>query len=85
MSDQPFTTPKLKSPAREPQPREQLFEFSVGPDRHLCELCDHGDAGTEAQFYKNGELIMGRRFDSREEAIQWAAVERAAIAKDGPN
>jgi hypothetical protein len=28
---------------------------------------------------------MGRRFDSREEAIQWAAVERAAIAKDGPN
>ena len=85
MTDEPFTTPDQTIPPRQPHPGEKLFEFLVGPTRHLCELRDHGKWGVEVQFFKNEEFLMGRHFDTRELAIQWAAIERAAIEKDGPN
>jgi hypothetical protein len=31
----------------------------------------------------NGELLIGRRFDTRALAVQWATVERAHIEKRG--
>ena len=66
---------------RQPQPAERLFEFLRGHDQFLCELRDHGESyGVEAQFYRNEEFILSRRFDRRldptrpprELAIQWA-------------
>ena len=83
MADQPFTTPGFKIAPRQPQPGEKLFEFLVGHKRHLCELRDHGKWGVAAEFYVNEEFVMSRRFDTRELAIQWAQLERAAIEKDG--
>jgi hypothetical protein len=85
MFDDPFDAPGLE-PAkfRGPQPGEVLFEFVRESDRsHFrCELRYHGDVwGVEAQFWMNGELLIGRRFDTRALALQWAMVEREHIEK----
>ena len=58
------------------QAREPLFEFVRGRDRFACELRYHGAYGVEAQIYVNGELLIGRRFDTRALAVQWAEEER---------
>ena len=37
----------------------------------------------EAQFFMNEEhLLIGRRFDTKELAVQWAERERTAIERD---
>jgi hypothetical protein len=41
-------------------------------DRFACELRYQGEWGVEAQFLKNEELLIGRRFDTREQAVRWA-------------
>jgi hypothetical protein len=74
-------------PPRQPKPGEWLFAFLRGHDPFLCELRHHGAYGIEAQFWKNEEFLIGRRFDpaldatrtSRELAVQWATAERKAI------
>jgi hypothetical protein len=67
---------------------ETLFEFLVGHDHIRCELCNRGARhGTEATFYRNGKLLMSRRFDPRldptraprELAVQWAQAERRVL------
>jgi hypothetical protein len=68
MTDQRFYTPGRKPPpARQPQPGEVLFEFVREPDHaHFrCELLTHESWGVEAQFWMNGELLIGRGFDTR--------------------
>jgi hypothetical protein len=35
----------------------------------------------EAQFLKNEELLIGRRFDTRELALRWAEETRKALEK----
>ena len=69
----------LRESRREAEPGELLFEFERGHDRFLCELHEHGPYGVEAQFYQNEEYLFGRRFDSRELAVQWAEEERKVI------
>jgi hypothetical protein len=44
-----------------------------------CELRTHGGWGIEAQFWMNGELLIGQRFDTLALAVQWAVVERQAL------
>jgi hypothetical protein len=93
MSDEiPFYAPhQPPRPPRQARPGERLFEFLRGHDRFLCELRDHGEYGVEAQFYRNEEFLLGRRFDPRldptrtprELAVQWAEEERKAIEKGG--
>ena len=39
--------------------------------------------GVEAQFLKSEELLIGRRFDTREQAVQWAKAMRSVIQKGG--
>lgn len=89
MSDeQPFYAPnRTPDPPRASKPGEPLFEFSSGGDRFRCELRDHGEFGIEAQFYRNGEFWISRRFDDRVDptrtpralAIAWAEEERRAM------
>jgi hypothetical protein len=84
MSDEPFYSPTAKpTPPRAPQPGELLFEFLRGHDRFLCELRDRSQYGVEAQFYQNEELLIGRRFETRAVAVQWAELKRAALEKGG--
>src|SRR5256885_1869548 len=76
-----------KDAPRVAQPGELLFEFRKGDTRVRCELRDHGGYGIEAQFFHDGELLIGRTFHQRldatrtprEMAIAWAEEERKAI------
>ncbi len=84
MSDEPFYAPGRKPPPpRQPQPGEILFEFVRESDHaHFrCELRTYEGWGVEAQFWMNGELLIGRRFDTRALAVQWATVERPHLEK----
>jgi hypothetical protein len=93
MSDtSPANKDALRWDARKPAPRQKqvgelLFEFLVGHDRMRCELRDHGKYGVEAQFFRNEEFEIGRRFDpwldssrpSRVLAIAWAEEVRKEL------
>jgi len=69
------------------RPAELLWSFRQGHHTIACELRDHGPHGVEAQFYKDEEFVMSRRFDEsmdrprppRELAIAWAEQERVAL------
>lgn len=78
---EPFEAPTRTDPPWQPEPGELLFAFVRGRDRFLCELRDHGHWGVEAQFFKNEAFILSRRLDTREQAVQWATIEREAIEK----
>jgi hypothetical protein len=82
MTDEPFTTPGYRVPPCVTVPAEALFAFVRGLDRFRCELRDHGESGVEAQFFHNDEFFYGRRFATREMAVQWAELERQAIERE---
>ena len=80
MADELFDSPNWAPSA--PRPGDLLFEFVRETDRaHVrCELRHHGAWAVEAQFFVNGEFLIGRRFDSRIiAAVRWAETEREAI------
>jgi hypothetical protein len=66
-----------------PKPRVLLFEFTRGEDRFRCEMLEHGEFGAEAQFMKNGELLIGKTFETWMLAALWADEQRKAIEKGG--
>ena len=65
-----------------------MFEFVRASDRApmSCELRFHGESfGWEAIFLERGELFVSHGgFVTRELAVRWAEVERAAMEKGGP-
>ena len=83
MSDEPFYTPGLRIAPPKPRPSEPLWMFRKGHHQMSCELRYRGEFGVEAQILSDGELRIGRRFDTRALAVQWAELERAAIEKGG--
>ena len=46
-------------------------------------LRHHGEYGVEAQFFRRGEFLYGRRFDLKAQALQWAELERQTLERDG--
>lgn len=85
MSDEPFYSPKYQPPPKTaPRPGELLFEFVRESDRRhfRCELRYHGEHGVEAQFYVAGDFLIGRRFDTRALAVEWAGDERTHIERE---
>ena len=42
-----------------------------------AELRFHGEYGVEAQILRNGELMIGRRFMLKEQAVKWAEAKKA--------
>jgi hypothetical protein len=82
MSDNPMHAgyrPKVRLPRR---PGELLFSFRDHKHRQMdCELVNHDQWGIEAMFLIDRELLISRRFDTRELAIQWAKQERPLIEK----
>jgi hypothetical protein len=42
-----------------------------------------GSTGVDAQFLKNEELLIRRRFELREQAVRWAEEMRTVIEKGG--
>ncbi len=84
MADDPFYALGRKPmPPLESHPGQVLFEFVRESDlaHFRCEPRTHGERGVEAQFWTNGELLVGRRFDTRALAVQWAVVERERLEK----
>jgi hypothetical protein len=74
--DLPFYHPAKKLPIRVPKPGEHLWTERVNNVTWSCELRSHGEWGTEAQILRDGDLVIGRRFLIREEAIASAEQER---------
>lgn len=58
---------------------ELLWEIRVKHVTWSCELHVHGEWGVEAKILRDGALVIGRRFDLRALALQWAELERTAI------
>lgn len=80
MGDHWFSPGYRIVPAK-PRPAEPLWTSRKGDRQMSCELRYHGEFGVEAQILKDGELLIGRRFDTRALAVQWAEEERKTIAK----
>jgi hypothetical protein len=70
-------------PRTKPRPGELLFEFVRDSDHaHVrCELRYRGQWGVEAQFIKNGELLVAQRFETRDHAVRWARDLRLVLEK----
>jgi hypothetical protein len=72
-------SPSHKLPERIPRPGEGIWQVRHNHALWSCELRDHSPWGVEAQILRDNELVIGRRFDTRELAIQWAELERCDI------
>jgi hypothetical protein len=84
MDDPMWYSPDRRPPApRQPKPGEHVWTLQKGFTTAHCELRSHGDYGCEAQTFEDGEFVAGRRFDTRAEALEWAASERAELERDG--
>jgi hypothetical protein len=62
--------------------------LTLAKDQHerSCELRMHapdGEWGVETQILNDGELLIGRRFDSGDLALQWATEDREAHERQG--
>jgi hypothetical protein len=55
---------------------EPLWSIQKGNVTWSAELRYHGEYGVETQILRNGELVIGRRFMLKEQAVKWAAEER---------
>lgn len=55
---------------------EPLWSVHRGGRTLSCVVRYHGKAyGVEAQILTDGELLIGRRFDTKNVAVQWATLE----------
>lgn len=63
MTDDPWFSPTWKPPApRQTRHGEPLWELRKDHHTYSCELRVFGVWGVEAQILKDGELLIGRRF-----------------------
>ena len=85
MSDDAFYRPnRPPTPLRQPKPGEPLWSLRRNHLTWSCELRFHGESwGWEAQILREGELVIGRRFDLRRFAEQWAEEERRYFQAGG--
>ena len=82
MADEPFYSAKYKPPPpRVARPGEPLWSVPVNGATWNAELRYHGEYGVEAQMFRQGELVIGRRFDAKRLAILWAKAERKVIER----
>ena len=56
-------------PPTKPRANEKLWEVWARHKLFSCELKYHGEFGVEAQIFENGDLLVGRRFDTRQLAV----------------
>jgi hypothetical protein len=80
MSYDPFKPP---TPQTKPRPNEPLWQVQARNKSFSCELRYHGEFGVEAMILEDGVMFVGRRFDTRQLAVNWAELERADIEKGG--
>lgn len=67
----------------QPRAGDPLWTMRAGGVSWSAELRFHGESyGWEAQILRDGELVIGRRFDTRALAVRWAEIERSALVAD---
>jgi hypothetical protein len=71
MTDEPFYSPTWKAPPpKSRKPNERLWEFRKDHVTWSAELRFHGESwGWEAQIYRDGDIKIGRRFDTKALAV----------------
>jgi hypothetical protein len=80
MADEPFYPPNVEPlPSIVPRPAEHLWSLRKCGVTWDAQLRYHGEYGVEAQILRQGELVIGRRFNMRAPAVEWADKERLAI------
>jgi hypothetical protein len=80
MTDDPFYRPGHRSAPPVPRPAERMWEVTRADGvSFACDLRYHGEFGVEAQILRDAELLIGRRFATRAEAVAWAETERAIV------
>jgi hypothetical protein len=78
-NDALYTPNRKPPPPRKPQPGELVWSFRKDSRQFDCELQYHGEWGVDAQILLDRELLIGRRFDTKALAVQWAEEERKAM------
>jgi hypothetical protein len=81
--DQWYSPNAPPAPSRQQKPGEHVWTLQKGFTTAHCELRLHGEWGCEVQTFQDGDFVEGRRFDTREQALEWAASERAELERDG--
>ena len=62
---------------------ELLWTLTKDGRRFTCALRSHGKFGWDCRFLEGEELIAGRRFSMRAEALEWANAEREEHEREG--
>jgi hypothetical protein len=85
MTEPPFYSPNYRAPTQKlAKPRELAWEFQQDQTTWRAELLFHGESwGWEAQIARDGDLVIGRRFDTKALAMQWVNLERKHLEKGG--
>ena len=76
-----FYTPNHTPPQIKPRPGEELWTLRQDDVVWSAELRYHGEYGVECQIFREGQLVIGRRFDLKWQAIQWGDEERKEIER----
>jgi hypothetical protein len=80
MTNKPFNSPTVQpSVSSLLRPSEHLWSLRKDGVTWSAELRYCGEHGVEAQIFRHGEFVIGRRFDMRVVAVEWAETERCAI------
>jgi hypothetical protein len=71
MADEQFYSPNYPAETRDlAKPRELAWEVHCDQVTWRADLLFHGESwGWEAQISRDGELVIGRRFDTRKLAV----------------
>jgi hypothetical protein len=84
MTDEPFSTPRLKIPEEAARHRDHVWTLTKENDLSVrAELLSHGAGGWELQIFTDGELFYGCRWDLREGALHHARATRRGLLIDG--
>jgi hypothetical protein len=84
MADDPLDSPNANQPSsRNTTAGEVQWTLTKDGRRFTCRLRSHGKYGWECQFLEGEELIAGRRFPMRAQALEWANLEREEHEDEG--
>jgi hypothetical protein len=59
-----------------PRPDEPLWRMSHNHHAYAARLRYHNEYGVETQILRDGDVLVGRRFPTRAQAVLWAEEER---------
>ena len=81
MTRDPSYTPFGSAIRREPKLREVVWSLRNDDVTWSSELLDFGSYGVEGQILRDGELVLGQRFDTRALAEHWSNRYRQEIER----